>query len=45
MSDTFGIGQATQAASTAATTAAQMALEKTAMDRAAKTGTGQAHEE
>lgn len=40
--DTFGIGQATQAATTAASTAAQMALTKTAMDRAAKTGTGQA---
>lgn len=42
MSDTFGVGQATQAATTAATTAAQMALTKTAMDRASRTGTGQA---
>lgn len=40
--DTFGIGQATQAATTAATTAAQMAMEKSAMDKAAKTGSGQA---
>lgn len=40
--DTFGIGQATQAATTAASTAAQIAMEKSAMDKAAKTGAGQA---
>jgi|GEM_PF-2202870 len=42
MSDMFGIGQGVQAATTAATTAAQMALTKSAMDKAAKTGSGQA---
>lgn len=42
MSDTFGIGQATSAATTAAATAAQMAMEKSAMNRAARTGTNQA---
>ncbi|WP_418610183.1 hypothetical protein [Gluconobacter cerinus] len=38
MSDTFGIGQAAQATTTAATTAAQMALTQKAMDRANSTG-------
>ncbi len=40
--DVFGIGQGVQAAATAATTAAQMAMEKNAMDKAARTGAGQA---
>lgn len=42
MSDTFGVGQATSAVATAATTAAQMAMEKSAMDRAARTGGNEA---
>ncbi|GBQ10342.1 hypothetical protein [Acetobacter cerevisiae] len=38
MSDTFGVGQAAQAATTAATTAAQMAMAQKAMNRANETG-------
>lgn len=38
MSDTFGVGQAAQAAMTAATTAAQMAMAQKAMNRANDTG-------
>lgn len=42
MSDMFGIGQTAQAAGTAATTAAQMAMTRSAMDKASRTGSGQA---
>ncbi|WP_406238206.1 hypothetical protein ACF3NX_12670 [Acetobacter orientalis] len=42
MSDMFGAGQMTQAATTAATTVAQMVMEKSAMDRAARTGGNEA---